>query len=198
MIFSPNEIQETVNMFMRQKLDIRCITMGISLLDCADSDSKRACDKIYDKVMKKAGNLVKTGQDIEKEFGVPIINKRISVTPIALVAGASEAKNYVPYIKTLDRCAHELAALGDHELAGIFAAGFLRVGAVRGIAHLKARVCRQLHHIALGSATLFVTQGHTAHEMLGLAGRMRIVMRLIHAQEPKIGFLRNKRTGCDC
>ena len=108
MLFSPVEIQETVNMFMRQKLDIRCITMGISLLDCADSDSKRACDKIYDKIMRKAGNLVKTGQDIEKEFGVPIINKRISVTPIALVAGASEAKNYVPYIKTLDRCAHEL------------------------------------------------------------------------------------------
>ena len=103
MIFSPVEIQETVNMFMRQKLDIRCITMGISLLDCADSDSKRACDKIYDKIMNKAGKLVQTGQDIEKEFGVPIINKRISVTPIALVAGASEAKNYVPYIKTLDR-----------------------------------------------------------------------------------------------
>ena len=108
MIFSPNEIQETVNMFMRQKLDIRCITMGISLLDCADSDSKRACDKIYDKIMNKAGKLVQTGQDIEKEFSVPIINKRISVTPIALVADASEAQNYVPYIKTLDRCAHEL------------------------------------------------------------------------------------------
>lgn len=108
MLFSPVEIQETVNMFMRQKLDIRCITMGISLLDCACSDSKTACDKIYDKIMKKAGNLVKTGLDIEKEFGVPIINKRISVTPIALVAGASEAKSYVPYIKTLDRCAKEL------------------------------------------------------------------------------------------
>jgi len=108
MIFSPIEIQETVNMFMRQKLDIRCITMGISLLDCADSDSARACSKIYDKIMKKAENLVKTGQEIEKEFGVPIINKRISVTPISLVAGASEAKNYVPYIKVLDRCAHEL------------------------------------------------------------------------------------------
>ena len=54
MLFSPVEIQETVNMFMRQKLDIRCITMGISLLDCADSDAKRACDKIYDKIMKKA------------------------------------------------------------------------------------------------------------------------------------------------
>ena len=108
MIFSPVEIQETVNMFMRHKLDIRCITMGISLLDCADSDANNACEKIYNKIMKKAGNLVKVGQDIEKEFGVPIINKRISVTPIALVAGASNAKNYVPYIKTLDRCAKEL------------------------------------------------------------------------------------------
>ncbi len=108
MIFSPIEIQETVNMFMRHKLDIRCITMGISLLDCADSDANKACEKIYNKIMKKAGNLVKVGQDIEKEFGVPIINKRISVTPIALVAGASNAKNYVPYIKTLDRCAKEL------------------------------------------------------------------------------------------
>ena len=108
MIFSPVEIQETVNMFMRHKLDIRCITMGISLLDCADSDANKACEKIYNKIMKKAGNLVKVGQDIEKEFGVPIINKRISVTPIALVAGASDAKNYVPYIKTLDRCAKEL------------------------------------------------------------------------------------------
>ena len=108
MIFSPVEIQETVNMFMRHKLDIRCITMGISLLDCADSDVNRACDKIYNKIMSKTKNLVKVGQDIEKEFGVPIINKRISVTPIALVAGASNAKNYVPYIKTLDRCAKEL------------------------------------------------------------------------------------------
>ena len=108
MIFSPVEIQETVNMFMRQKLDVRCITMGISLLDCAHSDPKIACDKIYDKIMKKAGNLVKVGEDIEKEFGVPIINKRISVTPIALVAGASNAKSYVPYIQTLDKCAKEL------------------------------------------------------------------------------------------
>ena len=108
MIFSPVEFQETVNMFMRQKLDVRCITMGISLLDCAHSDPKIACDKIYDKIMKKAANLVKVGQDIEKEFGVPIINKRISVTPIALVAGASDAKSYVPYIHTLDKCAKEL------------------------------------------------------------------------------------------
>ena len=64
MIFSPVEIEETVNMFMKQKLDIRCITMGISLLDCACEDSKRANQKIYDKIIKTAGNLVKVGQDI--------------------------------------------------------------------------------------------------------------------------------------
>lgn len=108
MIFSPTEIQETVNMFMRQKLDVRCITMGISLLDCADADAKVACRKIYDKIMRYAGNLVRVGQDIEKEFGVPIINKRISVTPIALVAGASGEKSYVEYCRTLDKCAKEL------------------------------------------------------------------------------------------
>ncbi|MGN0729510.1 PFL family protein [Treponema sp.] len=108
MIFSPVEIEETVNMFMRQKLDIRCITMGISLLDCADSDAKKANKKIYDKIMRYAGNLVRVGQDIEKEYGVPIINKRISVTPIALVAGASGEKSYVEYCRTLDKCAREL------------------------------------------------------------------------------------------
>ena len=95
-------------MFMRQKLDIRCITMGISLLDCACEDAKKANQKIYDKIMRYAGNLVRVGQDIEKEFGVPIINKRISVTPIALVAGASGEKSYVEYCRTLDRCAKEL------------------------------------------------------------------------------------------
>lgn len=108
MIFSPVEIEETVNMFMRQKLDVRCITMGISLLDCADSDAKKANQKIYDKIMRYAGNLVRVGQDIEKEYGVPIINKRISVTPIALVAGASGEKSYVEYCRTLDKCAREL------------------------------------------------------------------------------------------
>lgn len=108
MIFSPKEIEETVAMFMRQKLDIRCITMGLSLLDCASSDMKAACNKIYDKIMTRARNLVSVGQSIEKEFGVPIINKRISVTPISLVAAASDSDTYVPYCAVLDKCAKEL------------------------------------------------------------------------------------------
>ena len=84
MIFSPVEIQETVNMFMRQKLDVRAITMGISLRDCACEDGKKSRQRMYDKIMKYAGNLVKVGKEIESEFGVPIINKRIAVTPISL------------------------------------------------------------------------------------------------------------------
>ncbi|MDD6478193.1 MAG: PFL family protein [Oscillospiraceae bacterium] len=98
------DIMETVNMIQQENLDIRTITMGISLLDCADSDAKKACDKIYDKITRMAGNLVKTGEEIEAQYGIPIINKRISVTPIAMVAAASGA-DPVLYAKTLQRAA---------------------------------------------------------------------------------------------
>ncbi|MBP3710242.1 MAG: PFL family protein [Treponema sp.] len=108
MIFSPVEIEQTVNMFMRQKLDIRAITMGISLLDCICDDGKKCRMRVYDKIMKRAGNLVKVGRDIEAEFGVPIINKRISVTPIALIAEASGEDNFVAWAEVLDKAAKEL------------------------------------------------------------------------------------------
>jgi uncharacterized protein (UPF0210 family) len=108
MIFSPVEVQETVNMFMRHKLDVRAITMGISLRDCACEDGKKSRRKMYDKIMSRAGNLVKVGQDIEKEFGVPIINKRISVTPISMVAEPSGEKSYIEWAITLDKIANEL------------------------------------------------------------------------------------------
>ncbi len=83
-----NDIMSTIDMIDQQHLDIRTITMGISLLDCADPDPKAACRKIYDKITRSAEKLVATGEAIEREFGIPIVNKRISVTPIALVAGA--------------------------------------------------------------------------------------------------------------
>ncbi|MDE6774358.1 MAG: DUF711 family protein, partial [Treponemataceae bacterium] len=108
MLFSPNEIQETVNMFMRQKLDVRAITMGISLRDCACADGKESRRRMYDKIMRYAGKLVTTGQNIEKEFGVPIINKRISVTPISLVAEASGEQDLTEWAVTLDSIAKEL------------------------------------------------------------------------------------------
>ncbi|MDE7391546.1 MAG: DUF711 family protein, partial [Treponemataceae bacterium] len=108
MLFSANEIQETVNMFLRQKLDVRAITMGISLRDCACADGKESRRRMYDKIMHYAGKLVTTGQDIEKEFGVPIINKRISVTPISLVAEASGEQDFTEWAVTLDSIAKEL------------------------------------------------------------------------------------------
>ena len=85
-MINSSEILQTIRMFDQQHLDIRTITMGISLLDCADPDPKAACQKIYDKICRRAQHLVSTGQAIEKEFGIPIVNKRVSVTPISLVA----------------------------------------------------------------------------------------------------------------
>ena len=99
------DILETINMIDQQHLDIRTITMGISLLSCADPDPKAACRKIYDKITRCAENLVRTGEEIEREFGIPIVNKRISVTPIALVAAASETEDYVPFAAALDSAA---------------------------------------------------------------------------------------------
>ncbi len=99
-----NDIMETINMISEENLDIRTITMGISLLDCCDSDPEKACEKIYNKITRLAGDLVKTGEDIEKEFGIPIINKRISVTPIAMII-ASSGGDPVMYAKTLQRAA---------------------------------------------------------------------------------------------
>ena len=99
------EANETLHMIDNEHLDIRTITMGISLFDCADSDINKSLDKVYDKITKKAENLVKTGEDIEAEFGIPIINKRISVTPISLVASACNEDSYVKYAKILDKAA---------------------------------------------------------------------------------------------
>jgi len=80
------DILETIRMIQDECLDIRTITMGISLLDCIDSDIDKACDKVYEKITRCAKDLVKVGEDIEKEYGIPIINKRISVTPIAIIS----------------------------------------------------------------------------------------------------------------
>ena len=103
-----SEILQTIAMIDQQHLDIRTITMGISLLDCADTDIDRSCTKVYDKICRLAGNLVRTGEDIEAEFGIPIVNKRVSVTPISLVAAGTGAQSYVPYARALDRAAHEI------------------------------------------------------------------------------------------
>jgi uncharacterized protein (UPF0210 family) len=98
-------VMETIKMIDEEKLDIRTITMGISLLDCSDSDGAKSRKKIYDKITRCAEKLVKVGEDIETEYGIPIINKRVSVTPIALVAQSSSDNNYAAYAETLDKAA---------------------------------------------------------------------------------------------
>lgn len=98
-------ILETIRMIQDECLDIRTITMGISLLDCIDTDIDRACEKVYNKIVTKAGKLVAVGQQIEKEYGIPIVNKRISVTPIAMLAAACPGDDPVKFAKALQRAA---------------------------------------------------------------------------------------------
>lgn len=102
-----NDIMETITMIQDENLDIRTITMGISLLDCADSDIDRSCEKVYNKITSKAKNLVEVGQTIEKKYGIPIVNKRISVTPIAMLVAASGG-DPVKYALTLDAAARKV------------------------------------------------------------------------------------------
>lgn len=107
-MISRMEVQETNNMIREMNLDVRTITMGISLMDCAHADMKIFNQKIYDKITRSAQNLVKTGEDLEKQFGVPIVNKRISVTPISIAAGGLNTDSYVPVAEALDKAAKEV------------------------------------------------------------------------------------------
>ena len=107
-LLNSNDILQTIQMIDQQHLDVRTITMGLSLLDCADPDLSVCCRKIYDKICKRAARLVETGTQIEKEFGIPIVNRRISVTPIALAAAACQTDTYVPIAQALDRAAAEV------------------------------------------------------------------------------------------
>jgi len=107
-MLNTSDVLETINMIREENLDIRTITMGISLFDCVSDDENRLCDKIYDKITKTAQKLVSTGEDIEKQYGIPIVNKRVSVTPISLVGGNLPPEAYIHIAKTLDRAAKEI------------------------------------------------------------------------------------------
>jgi len=102
------DILETIGMIREENLDIRTITMGISLLDCVSEDADRLCDKVYDKITKTAEKLVDTGVSIEREYGIPIVNKRVSVTPVSLIGGAISPEGYLKLAHTLQRAAKTL------------------------------------------------------------------------------------------
>ena len=130
-MINTKDILETITMIQDENLDVRTITMGISLLDCCDSDIDNTCTRVYDKITRCAKDLVKTGEAIEKEYGIPIINKRISVTPIAMILASCTHKDPVKLAVTLERAArtcgvnfiggytalvHKGFSVGDREL----------------------------------------------------------------------------------
>jgi uncharacterized protein len=117
-MISPFEVIETIKMIQKENLDIRTITMGISLRDCSHSDSAVACRKVYDKITRLASNLVKVGRDIEQEFGIPIVNKRISVTPISIVAESCDDGEPVKFAVALEKAAN---AVGVNFIGGFSA-----------------------------------------------------------------------------
>ena len=108
MDITPREVAETLSMVSEQNLDLRTITMGISLMGCADEDMDRICEKVYDKITHTAEHLVSTAEDLESEYGIPIANKRVSVTPIAQIAAACPAADLSPVARTMDRAAETL------------------------------------------------------------------------------------------
>ena len=107
-MINTHEILETITMIQDENLDIRTVTMGISLLDCMDPDIDKSCEKVYNKIVKTARNLVPVCEEIEKELGIPIINKRISVTPIGIIASACKEQSPVKFAKTLEKAALEV------------------------------------------------------------------------------------------
>ena len=110
-MFNTGDILETIEMFTQDNLDVRTVTMGISLLDCADPDGEKACEKIYRKITTCARDLVKTADEISATYGMPIVNKRISVTPIAMLLASAPDADPVLYAKTLDRDVYKRQAV---------------------------------------------------------------------------------------
>ena len=117
-LINSSEILQTIEMIDQQHLDVRTVTMGISLLDCADGAMEECCRKVYDKICRRAEKLVETGCAIEREFGIPIVNKRVSVSPISLVAAACREEDYTPLALTLDKAAK---AVGVNFIGGFSA-----------------------------------------------------------------------------
>jgi len=168
-MINQGEILQTISMIDRQHLDVRTITMGISLRDCCHPNIEVSCDKIYDKICRLAGNLVRTGEQIEAEFGIPIVNKRISVTPISLIAESCEAEDYLPFAKTLDRAAKEV---GVNFLGGYSA--LVHKGFTKGDKRLIRSIPQALAEtdFVCSSVNVGTTRAGINMDAVGLMGRV--------------------------
>ena len=117
-MINTQDVLETIQMIREENLDIRTVTMGISLFDCVSEDTDRLCQRIYDKITRRAEHLVEVGADIEKQYGIPIVNKRVSVTPISLIGGDCGPDGYLKIAHALQRAAD---AVGINFLGGFSA-----------------------------------------------------------------------------
>ena len=149
------EVNETNKMIEQENLDVRTITLGISLLDCIDSDLEKVNQKVYEKITGLAKNLVQTGEDISKEYGIPIVNKRISVTPIALIGGAAckTPEDFVTLAKTLDKAAKEVGVNFIGGYSALVSKGMTKADEllIRSIPQALAETERVCSSVNLGS-----------------------------------------------
>lgn len=171
MAYTKNII-ETLRMIEEEKLDIRTLTLGVSLLDCIDTDIDKSCEKVYNKITRAGQNLVPQADRIETEFGIPIVNKRIAVTPISIIGAATNADSYIKYAKVLDKAAKDI----DIDFIGGFSAivprGFTRgdLVLIESIPESLAETSRVMSSINLGTSKLGINMdavkmlGHTIKE----------------------------------
>ncbi len=168
-MINTKDILETIKMIEEEHLDIRTITMGISLRDLASDDVNVLADKIYDKVTRRAEKLVATGEQIERELGIPIINKRISVTPIAMIGAVTNANSYVPLAKALDRAA---SATGVNFVGGFSA--LVQKGFAKGDEILINSIPEALAetNLVCSSVNVASTKAGVNLDAIGLMGRI--------------------------
>ena len=178
------DILETINMIRQENLDIRTITMGISLFDCVSDDKKRLCANIYDKITGKAERLVKTGEEIEKEYGIPIVNKRVSVTPVSLIGGRHDEDVYIEIAKTLDRAAKTLGINFIGGYSALVEKGFTE-GARRMIDTIpEALACTER---VCSSVNVASTKAGTNMDAVNLMGRVIKKTALLTKDADSIG-----------
>lgn len=178
-----NNILETIKMIEEEKLDVRTITMGISLLDCIDPDGDKARIKIYDKITKSAEHLVEVGRQIESEFGIPIVNKRVSVTPISLIGGATNETSYVKFAETLDKAA---ATLGIDFLGGFSA--LVHKGCTKGDKILISSIPEALATTKLVCSSVNVGSSKTGINMNAVRDLGHIVKQTAELTKDTHGF----------
>lgn len=159
-----SNILETINMIEKENLDIRTLTLGISLLDCIDSNIDKCCDKIYNKITRKAENLVAQANRIQTEFGIPIVNERIAVTPISLLGGATSETNYIKFAKALDRAAKAVNVNFIGGFSAIVPRGFTKgdITLIESIPEALAQTERVMSSINLGNTKIGINMDAVA------------------------------------